>query len=69
MDAAQRERLERTLKVMEETRKLNDQAPHALIPPQGPAADVQRTLKTIEDINRINRMNQELRKKNSNPPK
>jgi hypothetical protein len=58
----QKARLEQTLRTMEETRRLNEQARPGSTPPgANPNADVQRTFKTIEEINRLNRLNRENR--------
>jgi hypothetical protein len=60
----QKQRLEQTLKAMEETRRLNEQSRPAGLPPgANPSADVQRTFKTLEEINRLNRLNREMREK------
>lgn len=69
-DQEQKERLEETLRAMEETRKLNEQArPDASpLPPTNPTADLQKTFKTLEEINRLNRLNREMREKQQSSP-
>lgn len=68
-DQEQRERLEETLRTMEETRRLNEQArPDGSTLPTNPNADLQKTFKTIEEINRLNRLNREMREKQQSSP-